>query len=115
MPDTTDAIASKLWISDFNSFIRYFKTWADNVWEDLIQIKKAEETINSARETIDKTNELIEKTKTTVETKIDQTEKVIEKTEEVIKTTKELKEDFDNLTDFSWSTWTTSLSWEIIE
>lgn len=103
VPDIADNIAKELWILDFNNKVRDLKSWADNVSEDMLQVKQTSEHINEARDTIWKVNETIKKTQDAVTEKIDQTNKVIDSTQKVIDSTKQLKQDINTLTTLSWS------------
>jgi peptidoglycan hydrolase CwlO-like protein len=102
-PKQADYAASFIWVEGLNSKIRNFKSWADWVSSDLLQMKNAQEQIDSAKKAVESVNTKIEETQKVVTEKIDQTNKVIDSTNKVINSTKELKNNIDNLTTISWS------------
>lgn len=112
-PTEADMVWDKLWISGFNFFIRNLKWGADNVSEQMLQLKTSESIIDQARNTVNQTNEVINQTKNAINTKIEQADKTIESWKKLIDATNEFKQNVSTLSDFSWSlnsTWSTS-SW----
>ena len=92
LPEKTDEIAKSLWTSDINEKLRGLKEWWDNITDDMLQIKQAQETINQARQV-----------KEVVNQKIDQTNKVIDQTNKVIDSTEQLRDDINALSSMSWA------------
>lgn len=106
-PKQVDEFARRAWIMNINNNIRNFKTWADWVSEDLIQLKWAREQIDNARKTVNQVWETINKTQEEINRKVDQANKVYESGKKVIDSTKELQKNLWELTTISWS-WDTN-------
>lgn len=106
-PNFADEVARRIWIMNVNDNIRNFKTWADGVSDDLIQLKSAKEQIDNARNTVNKVGETINQTQEEISKKVDQANKVYESGKKVIDSTKELKKNLDDLTTIWWS-WDTN-------
>ena len=103
MPKESDLMAKKLWIENFNEYIRNLKKWADWVSDELLQLKSSEEIIWKAKNVVNSTNEAIDKTKDAIINKIEQTNKVIKSWEKVIEATSEFKNNIKELSTLSWS------------
>ncbi|EKE26329.1 MAG: hypothetical protein ACD_4C00329G0002 [uncultured bacterium (gcode 4)] len=103
MPKESDLMAKKLWIENFNEYIRNLKEWADWVSDELLQLKSSEEIIWKAKNVVNSTNEAIDKTKDAITNKIEQTNKVIKSWEKVIEATSEFKNNIKELSTLSWS------------
>ncbi len=108
LPDFTDDIASKIWILSINQKIRNLKNFADNIWENLTEIKSSEEIINKAKDITNTISWSINTTKTIINEKISQTNKVVDSAIKTKDSINELTENISNLTSLSWSTnsWT---------
>lgn len=109
MPSQTDILADKLWISEFNQSVRWLKTWADTVGNDMLQVKEGQSAVDMARnamkstqDSIQKWQEVVNKTQSEIENKIDQANKVVESGQKVIDSTRELKQNVSNLTSGTW-------------
>jgi len=111
-PTPTDKLADMIWIKWFNDSVRWLKSWADTVGDDMLQVKEDQWAVDMARDAMKSTQDKIKQWQDVVneanwfvEKKIDQTNKVIESGQKVVDSTKQLKQDVDNLTNTS-STWT---------
>ncbi len=101
-PWFADEIANTIWTPTLNQKIRWFKSWADGVWNDMLQIKSAQEQISWARDTVNKINEWIDKTKKAVDEKIDQTNRVIDQTNKTIESVQKV---WDNVSELKKNIW----------
>lgn len=108
-PKQTDKFAENIGTVNLNKYLRDFKTWTDSVWEDLIQIKAADENIKKARTVINDINDSINQINEEANNKVNQVNKVIESSKKVIDSTNELKNNLWDLTTISssWSSKTT--------
>lgn len=112
-PKQADDFARYIGIMNINNYLRNFKTWADWVSDDLLQLKSAKEQIDNARNTVNKVSDTINKTQEEIAKKVDQANKVYESGKKVIDSTKELQKNLWELTTISWS-WDTEISsWSI--
>lgn len=120
LPSVTDAVWEKLWILEFNIWIRQLKWGADTIGEDLLQINQASEVLSGARNIVDKTKEAIQKTQEGIETtrqvidtKVQQVNKVADSFEKTKQSVNELQNNLSDLSTF-WTgsvgsnSWTTS-------
>lgn len=103
-PKQSDEFAESIWTKNLNTYLRNFKTWTDSVWEDLIQLKMAQDQINKARDAVKQTQEQINN-------KVEQANRVYENWKKVLNTTEELKNSIEELATLSAS-WNNTSSWK---
>ncbi len=117
-PTQVDKIATDIWILEFNLKIRGLKSWADNVSENLLQIKSWEEIIDKAKNVANDISWSINTTKNVIQEKVEQWNKVINSAKKTWESLNELRENISDFTTLSWSTSTTTEiidSWSIKE
>ncbi len=121
VPSTTDMIGEKLWILEFNVWIRELKGGADGISEDLIQINQLGEVMSGVHSVTDKANEYIKKTqegiettKQVIDTKVQQVNKVADSFEKTKQSVNELQNNLSDLTTM-WTGSQNTNSWTTLK